>query len=168
MRQHRPSYRRQWTSSQTLTGRKYKLFDYFGAPDADRVIIVMGSAGETVLSTLNSLNARGEKLGLIQVALYRPFDVDAFAASVPATVKAIAVLDRTKEPGSIGEPLYIDVRTALGEAQEKGINRWGHYPKVVGGRYGLGSKDFTPAMVKAVFDNLANTETEKPLYRWYQ
>ncbi len=142
----------------TLTGRNYKLFDYFGAPDADRVIIVMGSAGETVLSTLNSLNAHGEKLGLIQVALYRPFDVDAFAASVPATVKAIAVLDRTKEPGAIGEPLYVDIRTALGEAEEKGINRWGHYPKVVGGRYGLGSKDFTPAMVKAVFDNLANTK----------
>jgi pyruvate-ferredoxin/flavodoxin oxidoreductase len=141
-----------------LTGRKYKLFEYFGAPDADRVIIVMGSAGETVLSTLNSLNARGEKLGLIQVALYRPFDIDAFAASVPATVKAIAVLDRTKEPGSIGEPLYIDVRTALGEAQEKGINGWGNYPKVVGGRYGLGSKDFTPAMVKAVFDNLSNAK----------
>ncbi len=139
----------------SLTGRKYKLFDYFGAPDAERVIIVMGSAGETVLSTINSLNTRGEKLGLIQVALYRPFDVDAFAAAVPATVKTIAVLDRTKEPGSIGEPLYVDVRTALGEAEEKGINRWSHYPKVVGGRYGLGSKDFTPAMVKAVFDNLA-------------
>jgi pyruvate-ferredoxin/flavodoxin oxidoreductase len=138
-----------------MTGRKYRLFDYFGAPDAERVIVVMGSAGETVLSTINMLNARGDKLGLIQVALYRPFDVDAFAASVPSTVKAIAVLDRTKEPGSIGEPLYIDVRTAIGEATEKGINRWGHYPKTVGGRYGLGSKDFTPAMVKAVFENLS-------------
>lgn len=138
-----------------ITGRKYTLFDYFGAPDAERVIVVMGSAGETVLSTINMLNTRGEKLGLIQATLYRPFDIDAFAAAIPATVKAIAVLDRTKEPGSIGEPLYIDVRTALGEAGEKGINRWGRYPKVVGGRYGLGSKDFTPAMVKAVFDNLA-------------
>ncbi len=140
-----------------ITGRKYKLFDYFGAPDAERVIIVMGSAGETVLTTLNYLNDRGEKLGLIQVALYRPFDVDSFAASIPDTVKAIAVLDRTKEPGSVGEPLYIDVRSALGEAQEKGLNRWGCYPRIVGGRYGLGSKDFTPAMVKAVFDNLSNT-----------
>ncbi|MCX5811497.1 MAG: pyruvate:ferredoxin (flavodoxin) oxidoreductase [Proteobacteria bacterium] len=138
-----------------LTGRKYKLFDYFGAPNAERVIVVMGSAGETVLSTINMLNARGDKLGLIQVALYLPFDVDAFSASIPSTVKAIAVLDRTKEPGSIGEPLYLDVRTAIGEATEKGINRWGHYPKVVGGRYGLGSKDFTPAMVKAVFENLS-------------
>ncbi|MBA4416431.1 MAG: pyruvate:ferredoxin (flavodoxin) oxidoreductase [Syntrophus sp. (in: bacteria)] len=138
-----------------LTGRTYKLFDYFGAPDAERIIVVMGSAGETVLSTINMLNTQGAKLGLVQVALYRPFDVDAFSASLPATVKAIAVLDRTKEPGSIGEPLYVDVRTALGEAYEKGISRFSHYPKVVGGRYGLGSKDFTPVMAKAVFDNLA-------------
>jgi pyruvate-ferredoxin/flavodoxin oxidoreductase len=138
-----------------LTGRKYKLFDYFGASDAERVIVVMGSAGETVLSTINMFNAQGAKLGLIQVALYRPFDVDAFAESIPSTVKAIAVLDRTKEPGAVGEPLYIDVRTAIGEATEKGINHWGHYPKIIGGRYGLGSKDFSPAMVRAVFENLS-------------
>jgi pyruvate-ferredoxin/flavodoxin oxidoreductase len=141
-----------------LTGRSYKLFSYFGAPDAERVLVVMGSAGETVLSTINMLNSRGEKLGLLQVALYRPFDVKAFAAVVPKTVKVMAVLDRTKEPGAIGEPLYLDVRAALGEAEETGLAQWGHHPRVVGGRYGIGSKDFTPTMVKAVYDNLS----EKP------
>ncbi len=138
-----------------ITGRQYKLFEYFGAPNAERVIIVMGSAGETVVNTIQALNAKGEKLGVIQVRLYRPFDVDAFAGSLPASVKAIAVLDRTKEPGAIGEPLYLDVRTAIGEALETGAAKFKDYPKVVGGRYGLGSKDFTPAMVKATFDNLA-------------
>jgi pyruvate-ferredoxin/flavodoxin oxidoreductase len=141
-----------------IVGRKYRLFDYFGDPNADRVVIVMGSAGDTILSTIEHLNAKGEKLGLIQVRLYRPFDVDAFAAALPATVKSIAVLDRTKEPGAIGEPLYIDVRTALGEAMERGRFTFKGYPKVVGGRYGLGSKDFTPAMVKAVYDNLSKAE----------
>jgi pyruvate-ferredoxin/flavodoxin oxidoreductase len=138
-----------------LTGRRYRLFDYFGAPDAERVIVVLGSAGETALTTLEAQSGRGEKVGLIQVALYRPFDVEAFAAAVPATVKAMAVLDRTKEPGAMGEPLYLDVRAALSEAEDRGLARWGSPPKVVGGRYGLGSKDFTPAMAKAVYDNLA-------------
>jgi pyruvate-ferredoxin/flavodoxin oxidoreductase len=138
-----------------LTGRQYKLFDYLGAPDAERVIVVMGSAGETILSTLETLNAKGEKLGLIQVALYRPFDVEAFAAAVPSTVKTMAVLDRTKEAGATGEPLYLDVRAALDEAEDMGIAKWKNSPKVVGGRYGIGSKDFTPAMAKAVYDNLA-------------
>ena len=151
-----------------LTGRAYRLFDYIGDPDAERIIVVMGSAGETVQSTINMLNKQGEKLGLIQVALYRPFDIEAFAAAIPATVKAIAVLDRTKEPGAIGEPLYLDVRTALGEAHEKGFARWGNYPVVVGGRYGLGSKDFTPAMVKAVYDNLAVPIAKKPFYRGHR
>ncbi|MEK6621537.1 MAG: pyruvate:ferredoxin (flavodoxin) oxidoreductase, partial [Planctomycetota bacterium] len=128
---------------------------YIGAPNAERVIVVMGSAGETIVNTIQKLNAKGEKLGVIQVRLYRPFDVDAFADSLPAGVKAIAVLDRTKEPGAIGEPLYLDVRTAIGEAMEKGTTKFKDYPKTVGGRYGLGSKDFTPAMVKATFDNLA-------------
>jgi pyruvate-ferredoxin/flavodoxin oxidoreductase len=141
-----------------LVGRSYKLFNYFGAPDAERVMVVLGSAGETALSTLNMLNSRGEKLGLLQVALYRPFDVAAFAAAVPKTVKAMAVLDRTKEPGAIGEPLYLDVRTALGEAAEMGLASWAAYPKVVGGRYGIGSKEFTPAMVKAVYDNLSESK----------
>ena len=139
-----------------LTGRRYKLFDYFGPADAERVVVVMASGGETVLSTIDALNAAGEKVGLLQVVLYRPFDVEAFAKALPSTVKSIAVLDRTKEPGAIGEPLYLDVRAALGEAHDTGLAHWGAYPKVVGGRYGLGSKDFTPAMVKAVFDNLAS------------
>ena len=114
-----------------------------------------GLGGETALTTLDAQNGRGEKLGLIQVALYRPFDSDAFAAAVPATVKAMAVLDRTKEPGAMGEPLYLDIRAALNEAEDRGLARWGRTPRVVGGRYGLGSKDFTPAMAKAVYDNLA-------------
>ncbi len=138
-----------------IVGRKYKLFDYYGAPNAERVAIIMGSAGETVCDTVRALNARGEKVGVVQVRLYRPFDVAAFADSLPASVRAIAVLDRTKEPGAIGEPLYLDVRTAIGEAMESGTAKLKDYPMVVGGRYGLGSKDFTPAMVKAVFDNIA-------------
>ncbi len=141
-----------------ITGRQYKLFEYIGAPNAERVIVVMGSAGETIVNTIQKLNAKGEKLGVIQVRLYRPFDVDAFADSLPVSVKAIAVLDRTKEPGAIGEPLYLDVRTAIGEVLEKGTTKFKDYPKTVGGRYGLGSKDFTPAMVKAVFDNLSQSK----------
>jgi len=140
-----------------ITGRHYRLFDYYGAPDAERIIVIMGSAGDTAMSTIDALNASGEKTGLIQVRLYRPFDVGAFAQAIPASVKSIAVLDRTKEPGAIGEPLYLDVRTAIGEALESGKAGFGHYPQVVGGRYGLGSKDFTPAMVKAVFDNLSQS-----------
>ncbi len=138
-----------------LTGRQYRLFDYVGAPDAERVIVTMGSSGETAATTIDLLDERGEKLGLVQVALYRPFDVKAFAAALPPSVKAIAVLDRTKEPGAAGEPLYLDVRAALAEAEDAGLATWSSTPKVVGGRYGLGSKDFTPAMVKAVFDNLS-------------
>jgi pyruvate-ferredoxin/flavodoxin oxidoreductase len=138
-----------------VVGRKYHLFDYYGAPDAERVIVVMCSAAETVESTVDALNANGEKLGLVTVRLFRPFSVNDFVKALPSTVKAIAVLDRTKEPGSIGEPLYLDVRTAVGEALEKKTSPFSDYPKIVGGRYGLGSKDFTPAMVKAVFDNLS-------------
>ncbi len=138
-----------------LAGRQYRLFDYVGAPDAERVIVTMGSSGETTATTIGLLDDRGEKLGLVQVALYRPFDIEAFAAALPSSVKAIAVLDRTKEPGATGEPLYLDVRAALAEAEDRGIAKWSSTPKVVGGRYGLGSKDFTPAMVKAVFDNLS-------------
>jgi pyruvate-ferredoxin/flavodoxin oxidoreductase len=135
-----------------LTGRTYKLFDYVGAPDADRVIVILGSGGETVQETVNYLNKKGEKLGVIKVRLFRPFNVKAFADALPKTVKSIGVLDRTKEPGAIGEPLYEDIRTAVGEAMHEGW--FGHYPKIVGGRYGLGSAEFSPAMVKAVFDNL--------------
>jgi pyruvate-ferredoxin/flavodoxin oxidoreductase len=125
-------------------GRQYHLFDYFGAPDADKVIVMMGSGAETAEETINTLNARGAKLGLIKVRLYRPFDAAARAAALPATAKKVAVLDRTKEPGSIGEPLYLDVKVALA----------GRPVQIIGGRYGLSSKDFTPAMVKAVYDHL--------------
>ncbi|HXX58134.1 MAG TPA: pyruvate:ferredoxin (flavodoxin) oxidoreductase [Thermodesulfovibrionales bacterium] len=141
-----------------VVGRRYNLFDYYGDPEAERVIVIMGSGGETVLSTINALNAKGEKLGLVQVRLFRPFDTDAFAQTLPASVKSIAVLDRTKEPGAIGEPLYLDVRTAIGEAIEKGTARFKDYPKITGGRYGLGSKEFTPSMAKAVFDNLSESK----------
>jgi len=126
-------------------GRQYHLFDYFGAPDAENVIVMMGSGAETAEETINYLNARGAKLGLVKVRLYRPFDVEALKAALPKSVKRIAVLDRTKEPGSIGEPLYLDVVVAL----------TGRDIKIIGGRYGLSSKDFTPAQVKAVYDHLA-------------
>ena len=138
----------------TVAGRKYSLAEYVGAADAERVIIVMGSAADTVEETLGSLVASGEKVGLLKVRLFRPFPVDAIAAALPASVKKIAVLDRTKEPGSLGEPLYLDIRTALGEALADGKCAFKGYPVIVGGRYGLGSKEFTPGMAKGVFDNL--------------
>ncbi len=141
-----------------LTGRQYKLFDYVGAPDADRIIVIIGSGAETVEETIEELIAEGQKVGLIKVRLFRPFDYTAFAKAIPSTVKAITVLDRTKEPGSVGEPLYTDVRTAIGEAMQEKIVTF-NYPKTYGGRYGLGSKEFTPAMVKAVYDNMS---AEKP------
>lgn len=140
-----------------LIGREYRLFDYYGHPEAERVIVSIGSSGDTISKTIDALNAKGEKVGFVQVRLYRPFSVDAFVEALPSTVQKIAVLDRTKEPGAIGEPLYLDVRTALGEAMEKGIARFKTYPRTVGGRYGLGSKEFTPAMVKGIFDNLAQS-----------
>jgi len=137
-----------------VAGRQYKLAEYVGAPDAERVIVVMGSAADTVQETLDTLLAKGEKVGLLKVRLFRPFPVDAIAAALPASVKKIAVLDRTKEPGSLGEPLYLDVRTALGEALADGKCAFTSYPVIVGGRFGLGSKEFTPGMAKGVFDNL--------------
>ena len=137
-----------------LTGREYHLFDYVGAPDAEKIIIIMGSAAETAHETVEYLCSKGEKVGVIKIRLFRPFDTHAFIAAIPPTVTAIATLDRTKEPGAIGEPMYIDVRTAISEAEsDKWLTTEG-CPKIVGGRYGLGSKEFTPAMVKAVFDNL--------------
>ncbi|MBF0466892.1 MAG: pyruvate:ferredoxin (flavodoxin) oxidoreductase [Nitrospirae bacterium] len=141
-----------------LVGRQYKLFEYHGAPDAERIVVVMASGGEVVQSTVDYLNAKGGKVGVIHVRLYRPFDTAAFASEIPASVKSIVVLDRTKEPGATGEPLYLDVRTAVGEAIEQGIGKLKKYPVIVGGRYGLGSKDFTPAMAKAVFDNLSESK----------
>ncbi len=139
-----------------LVGRRYRLFDYVGHPEAERVIVVMGSAADTVRRAVDVLNGLGERVGLLQVVLFRPFSQRAFAEALPATVKAVAILDRTKEPGALGEPLYIDVRTALGEAMEAGEARFASWPRVVGGRYGLGGKEFTPAMAKAVFDNLSS------------
>lgn len=129
-----------------ITGRQYHLFDYAGAPDADRIIVVMGSGAETVEETVDYLNKSGEKVGVVKVRVYRPFDVDAFLKVIPSSVTHISVLDRTKEPGATGEPLYNDVITALFEN--------GKMPKVTGGRYGLSSKEFTPAMAKGVFDNM--------------
>jgi len=137
-----------------LTGRQYQLFEYVGAKDADRVIVIIGCGGETAHETVEYLNKKGEKLGVLKVKLFRPFDIKSFVKVLPSTVKAIAVLDRTKEPGSLGEPLYEDVRTAIGEAMQQKIVSFKEYPKIVGGRYGLASAEFTPAMVKAVFDNL--------------
>ncbi len=137
-----------------LTGRQYKLFDYVGAPDAERVLVIMGSGCDTAHETVDALLAKGEKVGVLKVRLFRPFDIKSFVSTLPSTVKFIAVLDRTKEPGSIGEPMYEDVRTAIGEAQSEKLMQTKFYPLVLGGRYGLGSKEFTPAMVKAVFDNL--------------
>ena len=132
-------------------GRKYHLFDYVGAPDAEEVIVCMGSACETIEESINKLNSMGKKYGLVKVRLYRPFVADALVAAIPASCKKLAVLDRTKEPGSLGEPLYLDVCSALLEKGVGGI-------KVVGGRYGLGSKEFTPSMVLAVYKNLEKDE----------
>ncbi|MDR2072836.1 MAG: pyruvate:ferredoxin (flavodoxin) oxidoreductase, partial [Spirochaetaceae bacterium] len=137
-----------------LTGRQYRLFDYFGPPDAEKVLVIMGSGAETCEETVEYLMKKGEKAGVLKVRLFRPFDAAAFVKALPATVKAIAVLDRTKDPGALGEPLYEDVRTALGETMAAGTAPFTDYPLVLGGRYGLGSKEFTPAMVKAVFENL--------------
>jgi pyruvate-ferredoxin/flavodoxin oxidoreductase len=133
-----------------LTGRSYKLFDYYGAPDAERVIVLMGSGAETAGETAKFLAKSGEKVGVIKVRLYRPFSVEHFFKALPPTVKTIAVLDRTKEPGAAGEPLYLDVVDALFEANRQ--------VKVIGGRYGLSSKEFTPAMVKGVFDEAQKAE----------
>jgi len=137
-----------------LTGRQYHLFDYVGASDAERVIVSMGSSCEVIQETVEFLTARGEKIGLLKVHLYRPFSIEHCVKALPASVKAIAVLDRTKEPGSAGEPLYVDMITALNEGLAAGLAPFKVMPRIVGGRYGLSSKEFTPAMVKAVYDEL--------------
>ena len=134
-----------------LTGRRYRLFDYHGAPDAERVIVLMGSGCDAAHETVDYLTARGEGVGVLKVRLYRPFDVERFAEALPTSVKAISVLDRTKEPGSAGEPLYLDCVNALHETGRSDV-------RIVGGRYGLSSKEFTPAMIKAALDNLAAPE----------
>ena len=141
-----------------ITGREYKLFEYHGDPQAERIIILMGSGCETVHETVDYLNKQGEKVGVIKVRLYRPFDTQRFIDTLPKTTQSIAVLDRTKEPGATGEPLYTDVVTAIQEANPK--SKIQNLKLILGGRYGLSSKEFTPAMVKAVFDNLT-VETPK-------
>ncbi|MBZ5515841.1 MAG: pyruvate:ferredoxin (flavodoxin) oxidoreductase [Acidobacteriia bacterium] len=139
-----------------VVGRAYHLFDYVGAPDAERVLVMMGSGAEAAHETVDYLTARGEKVGVLKVRLYRPFSVEHFVRALPATVKTLSVLDRTKEPGAAGEPLYVDVVTAVSEAMTAGQAPFQALPRILGGRYGLSSKEFTPAMVKAVFDNAAS------------
>jgi pyruvate-ferredoxin/flavodoxin oxidoreductase len=137
------------------TGRQYHLFDYAGHPEAERVVVMMGSGSETVEEVALWLAARGEKVGVVRVRLYRPFSTEDLLAALPATTRRIAVLDRTKEPGAVGEPLYLDVVAALAEARAAGSSRLATEPVIVGGRYGLSSKEFDPAMARAVFDALA-------------
>ncbi|HWO57002.1 MAG TPA: pyruvate:ferredoxin (flavodoxin) oxidoreductase [bacterium] len=137
-----------------LTGRRYHLFDYFGAPDAERVIVIMGSGADTARETVDDLVARGESVGVVVCRLYRPFDNAAFLAALPASARSISVLDRTKEPGATGEPFYCDVVTAIRENEEEPSRRLRHAPRIRGGRYGLSSKEFTPAMIKGIFDEL--------------
>ena len=144
-----------------LTGRQYRLFDYIGAADAERVVVMMGSGAETMEETIEDLVARGEKVGLIKVRLYRPFSMEHLLAALPASVKAIAVLDRTKEPGSLGEPMYADVCAAISESMSSDEARFSKQPKIIGGRYGLGSNEFTPPMCKAVLDNLKEKSPKK-------
>jgi len=146
------------------TGRAYHLFDYMGAPDAERVVVLMGSAAGAVEETIEALQAKGEKVGLLKVRLFRPLAIDALLAALPSTVRAIAMLDRTKEPGAPGEPLYMDFVTAFGEARaaaEEGRtpSPFANWPRLVGGRYGLSSKEFTPAMAKAVYDELKRKDS---------
>jgi pyruvate-ferredoxin/flavodoxin oxidoreductase len=140
-----------------LTGRHYRLFDYFGAPDADRVVLLMGSGAQTAVETCQYLQQKGEKTGVLQVHLFRPFSMEHLLGALPDTVRKIAVLDRCKEPGAVGEPLYQDVITSLVEGFNQGLLEV--MPQVIGGRYGLSSKEFTPGMVKAIFDELSQ---EKP------
>jgi len=142
-----------------VVGRRYNLFDYVGAPDAERVVVMMGSGADTMHELVEHLVAKGEKVGLIKVRLFRPFAMDAFLGALPETVKAIAVLDRTKEPGASGEPLYLDIQSTISEAIADGKLEHSAAPLVVGGRYGLGSKEFNPGMAKSVLDNLVQ---EKP------
>ncbi|MBI2418915.1 MAG: pyruvate:ferredoxin (flavodoxin) oxidoreductase, partial [Ignavibacteriales bacterium] len=136
-----------------LTGRQYHLFDYYGAPDAERVVVIMGSGAEAAEEAVDYLAAKGEKVGMVKVRLYRPFSIDKFIDALPVTTKVITVLDRTKEPGANGEPMYLDIVNAISERFNEGTLPFA-YPKMTGGRYGLSSKEFTPAMIKAVYDEM--------------
>ncbi len=142
------------------TGRSYHLFDYVGAPNAERVVMLMGSGAGAVEETVAALLARGEKVGVLKVRLYRPFACDAFVSALPPSVQSIAVMDRTKEPGAVGEPLYVDVVTALAEAAVGANRKFAKPPRVIGGRYGLSSKEFTPAMAAAVFEELSKPQPQ--------
>jgi pyruvate-ferredoxin/flavodoxin oxidoreductase len=147
---------RQMDKFATMAGRQYHLFEYSGPPDAERILVLMGSGVETAGETVRALSAQGEKVGCVAVRLYRPFSVEHFISAFPATTKAIAVLDRTKEPGCLGEPLYLDTVTAIAEAVSAGTAPFDKAPRIIGGRYGLSSKEFTPAMVKSVLDELSS------------
>jgi pyruvate-ferredoxin/flavodoxin oxidoreductase len=138
----------------SVAGRQYRLFDYEGAPDADRVIVIMGSGAEATQETVEYLNAKGDKVGLLKVRLFRPFSSMDMVRALPATTRTIAVLDRTKEPGASGEPLYKDVVTAIAESFSSGSLHLKGFPKIIGGRYGLSSKEFTPAMINGVFEEM--------------
>ncbi len=140
------------------TGRAYRLFDYVGHPQATQILVMMGSGAQAAEEAIHYLTQRGNKVGLIKVRLFRPFSLSAFIKCVPQSTQSIAVLDRTKEPGSVGEPLYQDVITALHEAKGQGESGFQRMPQVIGGRYGLSSKEFTPAMVCAIFDNLGKSQ----------
>ena len=141
-----------------LTGRQYQLFEYYGHPQADRVVVIMGSAAETCQDTVDKLISLNQKVGFIKVRLYRPFATEHFIKALPVSVKTLCVLDRTKEPGSGGEPLYLDVVNALVESHSAG--KFPHIPKIIGGRYGLSSKEFTPAMVKSVYDEMIKSNAK--------
>ena len=143
------------------TGRNYSLVEYCGASDAERVIVVMGSAVGATTEVVDALVAAGERVGVATVRLYRPFPAEALVAALPSTCRSIAVLDRTKEPGSVGEPLYMDVRCAVDEAMDSDAPPFAVSPRVIGGRYGLSSKEFTPAMVKGVFDELTSSDPKR-------
>ncbi|EIC31012.1 pyruvate:ferredoxin (flavodoxin) oxidoreductase [Methylomicrobium album] len=145
-----------------LTGRSYRLFDYAGAPDAEKAIVLIGSGAETAEETVEHLNGRGDKVGVLKVRLFRPFSAEALLDALPKTLRRIAVLDRTKEAGADGEPLYKDVVTALAQDAMSAAPYFAALPKVIGGRYGLSSKEFTPGMVKAVFDELDNPAPKSP------
>lgn len=137
-----------------LTGRNYRTYEYVGAQDAERVVCLMGSGAETAEKVADHINRHGEKVGVVKVRLFRPFDAGELLRAIPETTKTIAVLDRTKEPGSDGEPLYKDIVTACCDSYMRGTGKFAELPRIVGGRYGLSSKEFTPGMVKAVFDEL--------------
>lgn len=140
-----------------LTGRQYHLFDYYGAPDAERIIVMMGSGAEAVEETVEYLTLKGEKVGVLKVRLYRPFSIDHFINALPQSTKVITVLDRTKEPGASGEPLYLDIVNAISEKHIDGELKFA-YPRITGGRYGLSSKEFTPAMIKGVYDEMKKSK----------